>query len=105
MKTTSLEALEEADAAGELDQTGVFDRIGPDSTSMDGPVTKSRAMRGEVPMRGTGPNQPYKTPTEAGNMGSLDKQDGLKLRIEANLDIELELKASIRGDITLSLFS
>ena len=29
--------------------------------------------------------------------------DGLKLSLEANLDIEIELKASIRGDLTLSL--
>jgi hypothetical protein len=36
---------------------------------------------------------------------SLDEQDGLKLKLEANLDIEIELKASIRGDLTLSLFS
>ena len=28
-----------------------FEYIGPDSTSMDGPVTYARAMRGEIPMR------------------------------------------------------
>jgi len=105
MKTASLEALEEADANGELDQMGMFERIGPDSTSMDGPVTKARAMRGEIPMRGTDPNQPYRMPVEAEKKGSLDQQDGLKLRLEANLDVEIELKASIRGDLTLSLFS
>jgi hypothetical protein len=103
MKTTSLEALEEADANGELDQMGMFERIGPDSTSMDGPVTKARAMRGEIPMRGTDPNQPYRMPTQAEKKGSLDEQDGLKLKLEANLDVEIELKASIRGDLTLSL--
>ena len=48
MKTASLEALEEADASGELNQMQMFERIGPDSTSMDGPVTKARAMRGEI---------------------------------------------------------
>jgi hypothetical protein len=69
MKTSSLEALEEADAAGELNQMQMFERIGPDSTSMDGPVTKARAMRGEIPMRGTDPNQPYKMPTEAEQKG------------------------------------
>jgi hypothetical protein len=103
MKTASLEALEEADAAGELDKMQTFERIGPDSTSMDGPVTKARAMRGEMPMRGADPNAPYKNPTQGETMGSLDKQDGLKLRLEANLDVEIELKASIRGDLTLSL--
>ncbi len=64
MKTASLEALEEADASGELNQMGMFERIGPDSTSMDGPVTKARALRGEIPMRGTDPNQPYRMPAE-----------------------------------------
>lgn len=33
----------------------------------------------------------------------LDESDGLKLKVEANLDVEIELKASIRGDLTLSL--
>jgi len=64
MKTTSLEALEEADASGELNRMGMFERIGPDSTSMDGPVTHARAMRGEIPLRGTDPNQPYRMPAE-----------------------------------------
>ena len=35
--------------------------------------------------------------------GGLEEQDGLKLRLEANLELEVELKASIRGDLTLSL--
>ncbi len=34
---------------------------------------------------------------------SLKDQDGLKLTLEANLEIEIELKASIRGDLTISL--
>jgi hypothetical protein len=59
MKTNSLAALEEADANGELLQMQPFERIGPDSTSMDGPVTMARAMRGEIPMRGTNGKQPY----------------------------------------------
>lgn len=59
MKTNSLEALEEADANGELNSMQPFERIGPDSTSMDGPVTMARAMRGEIPVRGSNPNQPY----------------------------------------------
>jgi len=104
MKTSSLEALEEADASGELNQMQMFERIGPDSTSMDGPVTKARAMRGEIPMRGTDPNQPYKMEPQK-NDSSLKDADGLKLTLEANLDIEIELKASIRGDLTLSLFA
>jgi hypothetical protein len=101
MKTASLEALEEADANGELNSMQMFERIGPDSTSMDGPVTQARAMRGEIPMRGTNPNQPYMQPKQD---SKLDEQDGLKLTLEANLDVEIELKASIRGDLTLSLF-
>ena len=35
--------------------------------------------------------------------GAVGDTDGLKLSLEANLDIEIELKASIRGDLTLSL--
>jgi len=104
MKTSSLEALEEADANGELDSMQMFERIGPDSTSMDGPVTMARAQRGEIPMRGTNPNQPYRMePPEKDN--SLKNADGLKLTLEANLEVEIELKASIRGDLTLSLFA
>jgi hypothetical protein len=60
-------------------------------------------MRGEIPMRGTDPNQPYKQPTDAEKTGKLDESEGLKLTLEANLEIEIELKASIRGDLTLSL--
>ncbi|OCK80835.1 hypothetical protein K432DRAFT_327485 [Lepidopterella palustris CBS 459.81] len=105
MKTASLEALEEADANGELNSMQAFERIGPDSTSMDGPVTKARAMRGEIPMRGTNPNQPYRMDPQAQKQGGLDDQDGLKLKLEANLEVEIELKASIRGDLTLSLFA
>lgn len=35
MHTTSLEALEEADANGDLQKMGMFERIGPDSTVVD----------------------------------------------------------------------
>lgn len=103
MHTNSLEALEEADANGELHEMQPFERIGPDSTSMDGPVTKARADRGEIPMRGSNPDQPYykKPPKQEASL--LDETDGLKLKLDANLDVEIELKASIRGDLTLSL--
>ena len=46
MKTNPLEALEEADANGDWDEMRPFERIGPDSTSMNGPVTLARAVRG-----------------------------------------------------------
>lgn len=70
MKTNSLEALEEADANGDMQQMRAFERIGPDSTSMDGPVTHARAMRGEIPVRGSNPNQPYyMTPQEEEGSG------------------------------------
>ncbi|KAF3047987.1 hypothetical protein E8E12_004742 [Didymella heteroderae] len=103
MMTSSLEALEEADANGDLQKMGMFERIGPDSTSMDGPVTHARAMRGEIPMRSTMPNDPYIMEPDK-KKGSLADDDGLKLTLEANLEIEIELKASIRGDLTLSLY-
>jgi hypothetical protein len=64
MMTNSLEALEEADANDTLKAMQPFERIGPDSTSMDGPVTMARAMRGEIPMRGSAPDQPYYMPQE-----------------------------------------
>ena len=54
MRTNPLEALEEADANGDWDEMRPFERIGPDSTSMNGPVTLARAVRGEIPMRGSG---------------------------------------------------
>jgi hypothetical protein len=64
MMTNSLEALEEADANDTLKAMQPFERIGPDSTSMDGPVTMARAMRGEIPMRGSAPDQPYYMPQD-----------------------------------------
>lgn len=104
MHTGSLEALEEADASMELMAQQPFERIGPDSTSMDGPVTMARAMRGEIPVRGSDPRQPTYMPKKSmGADSNLADQDGLKLTLEANLEIEIELKASIRGDLTLSL--
>ncbi|KAG8531124.1 uncharacterized protein KY384_004481 [Bacidia gigantensis] len=113
---------EEAEATAGAMQP--FEHIGPDSTSMDGPVTYSRAQRGEIPMREGNPNTALKTGNPAGagagdmqpasqvgqmaqqgNAGESDlmKQEGLKLRLELNLDIELELKAKIYGDLTLAL--
>jgi len=82
-----------------------FDRIRPPSESMNGPVTYARAMRGEIPMRGKAPSQPLETTqgVDAKGGGNMMEQDGLKLRIELNLDIEIELKASIHGDLTLAL--
>ncbi|KAF4550175.1 Hypothetical protein D9617_18g033660 [Elsinoe fawcettii] len=107
MHTSSLTALEEADANGEMKAMRPFERIGPDSTSMDGPVTYARAERGEIPVRGTNPGQPYYNPPKKFGSGTskLDETDGLKLTLEANLEIEIELKASIRGDLTLSLMA
>ncbi|KAL4777040.1 hypothetical protein BDW60DRAFT_203133 [Aspergillus nidulans var. acristatus] len=34
---------------------------------------------------------------------TIDDQDGLKLKLDVNLDIEVELKARIHGDLTLAL--
>ena len=82
-----------------------FEYIGPDATSMDGPVTYARARRGEIPMRPGNPNQQLKTGPEEDKQdgGSLMDQDGLKLKLELNLDVEIELKARVRGDLTLAL--
>ncbi|KAI4281584.1 MAG: hypothetical protein L6R35_005612 [Caloplaca aegaea] len=84
-----------------------FNHIGPDETSMDGPVTYARAQRGEIPKRPGNPNQELKTGPKGGGDGSskMMEQDGLKLRLELNLDVEIELKASIKGDITIALLA
>lgn len=111
MHTSSLEGVEEADSGMELtDGQRPFERIGPDSTSMDGPVTHARAMRGEIPLRGGDPRHPEyisddKKQTMGGGGGgsAMKDKDGLKLTLEANLEIEIELKASIRGDLFLTL--
>ncbi len=82
-----------------------FEHIGPDETSMDGPVTYARAQRGEIPKREGNPNQQLATGPDGGKKkesGMMD-QDGLKLRLELNLDVEIELKATIKGDLTIAL--
>ena len=80
-----------------------FERIKPPSQSMDGPVTYARAQRGEIPMSGGG--QPENMPQKQNKSSDILAQDGLKLRLELNLDIEVELKASIHGDLTLAIMS
>lgn len=81
MKTSSLPALEEADANQELKAMQPFERIGPDSTSMDGPVTMARAERGEIPVRGTNPGQPYyMKPKQEKGVGSITVLDVLSRR-------------------------
>lgn len=37
------------------------------------------------------------------NEKSINDEEGMKLRLDLNLDIEVELKAQIHGDITLAL--
>ena len=80
-----------------------FEWIGPDETSMNGPVTYARAQRGEIPMRPGNPNQKLKTAEGGGGEDKMMDQDGLKLRLELNIDVEIELKARIQGDLTLAL--
>ena len=91
----------------DITETQPFERIKPPSQSMMGPVTYARMIRGEIPWRGPPPSQPIETAQNIDSKDSSGKdpmdQDGLKLRIELNLDIEIELKASIHGDITLAL--
>lgn len=78
-----------------------FERIGGDETSMDGPVTYARAMRGEIPMRESMQN--LQNADEKRKKPAIYDEPGVKLTIELNLDLEVELKASIHGDLTLSL--
>lgn len=91
----------------DITETQPFDRIKPPSQGMMGPVTYARMLRGEIPWRGPPPSQPLETAKQVDSKDSSGKdpmdQDGLKLRIELNLDIEIELKASIHGDLTIAL--
>ena len=98
-------SVEEQEGEAKAGAMQPFNHIGPDETSMDGPVTYARAQRGEIPKRDGNPNQELKTGPKGGSGESskMMDQDGLKLRLELNLDIEIELKASIKGDITLAL--
>ncbi|KAL8636247.1 MAG: hypothetical protein Q9228_006336 [Teloschistes exilis] len=106
-KKQQLPSVEEQEAEAEAGAMQPFNHIGPDETSMDGPVTYARAQRGEIPKRPGNPNQELKTGPKGGSEGEskMMDQDGLKLRLELNLDVEIELKASIRGDITLALLN
>ena len=99
----SAQAGSQATAQQQENTMQPFEWIGPDETSMDGPVTYARAQRGEIPMREGNPNQRLKTAEKGGGESDMMKQDGLKLRLELNLDIEVELKARIQGDLTLAL--
>ena len=105
-KENPMPALEEnQQAESESKAMQPFEHIGPDSTSMNGPVTYARAQRGEIPMREGNPNQQLKTGPDGGGKkeSSMMDQDGLKLRLELNLDVEIELKATIKGDLTIAL--
>lgn len=100
----AVEENQEPEDPGETMQP--FEMIGPDETSMNGPVTYAKAQRGEIPKRPGNPEQQLATGPKGdsgGDSSGMMDQDGLKLRIELNLDIEIELKASIHGDITLAL--
>ncbi|KAL8765655.1 MAG: hypothetical protein Q9209_007335 [Squamulea sp. 1 TL-2023] len=102
-----LQSVKEQEDEAEAGAMQPFNYIGPDETSMDGPVTYARAQRGEIPKRPGNPNQELKTGPKGGkDEGSkMMEQDGLKLRLEINLDVEIELKASLKGDITLALLA
>ncbi|KAH8700475.1 hypothetical protein BGW36DRAFT_405712 [Talaromyces proteolyticus] len=81
-----------------------FERLGGDEASMDGPVTRARQERGEIPERG-GNQGGEKFQMAEDSKKSIDDEEGLKLKLELNLDIEVELKASIHGDLTLALLA
>ncbi|KAL3470572.1 hypothetical protein BJX99DRAFT_239270 [Aspergillus californicus] len=40
-----------------------------------------------------------------GKKKTIDDEEGLKLKLDVNLDIEIELKARIHGDLTLALLA
>lgn len=92
---------EDADAE-EQEQEKPFSFLDPsDSSSMPGPVTNARAQRGEIP-----PIPPTKQrPGDEEGYKDIKKEDGLKLRLELNLDVEIELKASLKGEVVLALLA
>jgi len=104
-----LRSMDPQQAAQQPGAMQPFEFIGNDSTSMNGPVTYARAMRGEIPMRPGNPNQSLATGVGDGAKQSggsdLMDQDGLKLRLDLNLDVEVELKAKIYGDLTIALLT
>jgi hypothetical protein len=88
MRTNPLEALEEADANGDWDEMRPFERIGPDSTSMNGPVTLARAVRGEIPMRGSNPKQPYWNDDKIGSKDVSETADSDARKCSTLLDAD-----------------
>jgi len=103
-----LRSMDPQQAAQQPGAMQPFEHIGNDSTSMNGPVTYAKAMRGEIPMRQGNPNQSLATGAGDGAKGGgsdLMDQDGLKLRLDLNLDVEVELKAKIYGDLTIALLA
>ena len=97
---------QEGEEEEEEDTMQPLEHIGPDETSLDGPVTYARAQRGVTPKRPGNPEQSLKTGKgEGGGETEMKKKkkDGLKLRLELNLDVEIELKATLKGNLTLAL--
>ncbi|OJJ42230.1 hypothetical protein ASPZODRAFT_137417 [Penicilliopsis zonata CBS 506.65] len=74
-----------------------YKRIRSSQSSMAGPLTTSRAAGG-----GQLQGQPGWEDQEI-EVSSKKEDTGLKLRLDLNLDVEVDLKASIHGDLTLSL--
>ncbi|KAI9717017.1 MAG: hypothetical protein M1812_004952 [Candelaria pacifica] len=96
-------ALEESQAENAGKEVQGFDRIGGPETSMNGPISKARVERGEIPPRRGEGQEGLQTKEQGGGESDMMQKDGLKLRVELNLDVEIELKASIRGDLTIAL--
>ncbi|KAL4806847.1 hypothetical protein BDV18DRAFT_120457 [Aspergillus unguis] len=80
----------------------------------DEPETSGKAMQSykgdqTISSRDQPPPKPQNIQNGAINRAeekkSIDDQDGLKLKLDVNLDIEVELKARIHGDLTLALLA
>jgi small subunit ribosomal protein S8e len=65
------------------------------ATPTSGPISYRRGPRGDLRRTEGNANKELQ--------GEQKEDNGLKLRLDLNLDIEVELKASIHGDLTLAL--
>lgn len=82
--------------------TNPFGKPSGDDMYMEGgPVTRARASRGEIPTTTGGGNNLVQPAPQ--NQKPIEEEDGIKLKVELNLDVEVELKAAIGGDLTLTL--
>ncbi|EED16757.1 integral membrane protein, putative [Talaromyces stipitatus ATCC 10500] len=88
---------DEDDYSNEYDDDDDDDDYDDDDDNAVAPYGGS-AMRDQQQQQGGG-----KMELASDAKKGIDDEEGLKLKLEVNLDVEIELKAAIHGDLTLSL--